>query len=103
MAYVTAGLEDGRTVNNIRIYIVNLNSSQSIALQGKLPLQVSCTDTQLTSKTYTVNSATQNLVITSILNGNVGTVSIPISTTIQGAVINVETVVCNVSIERWIR
>ena len=40
VTYVTAGLENGKAVNNIRIYIVNLNSSSVIAQQGDLPLQI---------------------------------------------------------------
>jgi hypothetical protein len=103
VTYATAGLEDGRTVNNIRIYIVNLNSSQSMTLQGNLPLRITCTNAQLSSQTYTVSSATENLVITSVLNGDIDTVSIPISTTSEGALINVETVECNITIARWIR
>jgi hypothetical protein len=103
VTYAAAGLEDGRTVNNIRIYIVNLNSSQSITLQGNLPLRISCTDAQLSSQTYTVSSATEDLVITSVLNGDIDRVIIPISTTSEGALINVETVECNIAITRWIR
>jgi hypothetical protein len=103
VSYVSTGLEDSRRVNNIRIFVVNLNSSQSIALQGSLPLRISCTDTQFTSQKYIVSSETENLVITSTLNGNVGRVSVPISTTTAGAAVNVEIVVCNIAIERWLR
>jgi hypothetical protein len=101
---VVTGLdEDGKAVNNIRIYVVNLNSSVTLALQGLLPLKISCVNTQLLSKDYSVASSTENLVITSTLNGSIGAVSIPISTTPQGATIHMETVVCNVAIERWLR
>ena len=98
-----AGLENGKTVNNIRIYIINLNSSDPIALFGDLPLQISCTNTQLTSNNFQVSSESGNLTITSVLDGTGGNVSIPISSTPEGAVIHVETVVSNVSIQRWIR
>src|SRR5208337_4341558 len=80
VTYATAGLENGQNVTNIRIYIVNLNSSDPIALQGELPLQISCTSTQLTTETYQVSHQPENLVITSQLNGANGSVSIPIST-----------------------
>ncbi len=103
VSYVSTGLEDSRRVNNIRIFVVNLNSSQSIALQGSLPLRISCTDTQFTSQKCIVSSETENLVITSTLNGNVGHVSVPILTTTAGAAVNVEIVVCNITIERWLR
>lgn len=103
VTYAAAGLENGQPVNNIRIYIVNLNFSAAIALQGELPLQISCTSTQLTSKNYDVTYAPGNLAITSTLDGASGSVSIPISSNSQGAVIHIETVVSNISIQRWIR
>lgn len=100
VTYAAAGLQNGQAVNDIRIYIVNLNSSDSVALQGELPLQISCTSTQLTTQTYDVSYQPANLAITSQLNTASGTVSIPISSTPLGAIINVETVISNVSIER---
>jgi len=102
VTYATAGLQNGQVVNDIRIYIVNLNSSDSITLQGQLPLQISCTSTKLTTVTYQIPRQTQNLEITSQLNGANGSVSIPISSTSAGSIINIETVISNVSIERGI-
>jgi hypothetical protein len=100
--YSTAGLENGKTVNNIRIYIVNLNSSAPIATQGDLQLQIFCTNVQLSSQTYEVSSS-ENLTITSILDGEIGKVSIPILSAPEGAVIHIEIVISNVSIERCMR
>ncbi len=74
-----------------------------ISLQGELPLQISCTDTQIESKNYVVSNAFGNIAITSVLNGEQGSVSVPISSTTQGAIIHIETVISNVSIQRWIR
>ena len=103
VSYTTAGLENSKTVNNIRIYIVNLNSSDPIALRGELPLKISCTSAQLTTKTYEVSYQPENLAITSTLDGAHGSVTIPISSTAEGSIIYIETVVSNVTIERWIR
>jgi hypothetical protein len=103
VTYATAGEENGQAVNDIRIYIVNLNSSDSIALAGELPLQISCTSTQLTTETYNVPYQPENLTITSQLNSADGSVYIPISSGTAGSIIYVETVISNVSIERWIQ
>ncbi len=100
VTYATAGLENGQAVTNIRIYIVNLNSSEPIALQGELPLQISCTSTQLTTVPPFQVSNQPDLVITSQLNGANGSVSVPISR--AGSIIYIEAVISNVSIERWI-
>ncbi len=103
VTYVAAGLENGKTVNNIRIYVANLNASDALALFGRLPLQASCKTTDLATQSYTVTSDVKSLTLSAVLDGASGSVSIPIASTTEGAVINIETVVCNIEIERWIR
>ena len=103
VSYTTAGVESDKTVNNVRIYVVNLNSSETIALFGKVPLKISCVATQITTTTYNLSYAPETLLLTSILDGVSGQVSIPVSGTASGAIINVEIVLCNVTIERWVR
>jgi hypothetical protein len=98
-----AGIEDEKAQNTIRIYLVNLNSSSSIALMGELPLQITCKSTQLSLETYEVSSAVDHLIVSATLDGVSGSVPVPITTTSSGAIINVETVISNISIERWIR
>jgi len=95
-----AGTEDNRTVNNLRIYVINTNQSDSISLYGQVPLRISCESIHITTLTYTVLYAISALTITSVLNGISGQTSIPISSTSNGAVINVEIVQSTVIIER---
>ncbi len=103
VTYAVAGEENGRTVNNIRLYVVNLNQSAPIASQGELPLQVSCVNTNFQRLDYEVAYSSGSLTVTSTMDDVPGSVVIPISGTTQGAVIHVETVICNISIQRWIR
>jgi len=103
VSYTTAGVESGKAVTNVRIYVVNLNSSETIALFGKVPLKISCVATQITTTTYNLSYEPETLLITSILDGVSGQVSIPVSSTASGAIINVEIVLCNVTIQRWVR
>jgi hypothetical protein len=100
VSYYLAGTENGKPVNKLRIYVVNMNDSDSIALYGKLPLRISCESIQVTSSSYNVATALENLVITSSLNGASGKVLVPISSTPSGVVINVEIVQCNIKVER---
>lgn len=97
-----AGVENGRSVNTVRIYIVNLNASESITLYGKVPLRISCESTQITSTTYTLSYSPEKLFVTSILDGTSGSVTLPISSTVEGVVIKVEVVQCNVKIARCV-
>ncbi len=103
VSYATGGIENNRAVNNIRIYIVNLNASETIALYGKVPLKISCESTQITTTTYTFSYSPEILLVTSVLDGASGQVSVPISSTAYGAVINIEIVQCNIHVERCLR
>jgi hypothetical protein len=103
VSYAAGGLESGKAVNNIRIYVVNLNSSDPIDWGGELPLKICCASTQLSTKTYSISYQPENLAVTSALDGANGSVTLPLSSTSQGSIINLEIVVSNVSIERWIR
>lgn len=103
ITYVDAGEENGYAVNNIRIYIINLNASDTFALFGVLPLQARCLSTQLSTQSYQVTQPVTSLNVTSTIDGQTGSVIVPITTTSSGAVINIETVLCNISVERWIR
>jgi len=99
VTYASAGTQNGQPVTDIRIYIVNLNPSTAFSLGGELPLKISCLSAQLTTTTYQVSYQIENLVITSQLNGINGSVSVPISSTSAGAIIHVQIVSSNVSVE----
>ena len=103
VSYTTAGTEDNKAVNNLRIYIANLNASEEIGLSGKVPLRISCVSAQITTTTYDLAYEPETLLITSILDGVSRQVSIPVASTASGAIINVEMVLCNVEIQRWVR
>jgi hypothetical protein len=100
VSYIAAGTEENRAVNNLRIYVVNMNNSDSITLYGKLPLRISCESTQITRATYTFDYAIAALSVTSVIGGDSGQVSIPVSSTSDGAVVKVEIVQCNITVER---
>ena len=103
VSYATGGVENDKAVTNLRIYVVNLNASDAISMFGKVPLKMSCVATQITTATYDLSYEPGTLLVTSVLDGVSGQVSIPVSSTASGAIINVETVLCNVTIERWVR
>jgi hypothetical protein len=102
-SYTTAGVENEKAVTNLRIYIVNLNSSEAISMFGKVPLKMSCVTTQITTTTYDLSYDPETLRVTSILEGVTGQVSIPVSSAASGAIINVEVVLCNVTVQRCVR
>jgi len=103
VTYVVSGEQDGKPVTDVRIYIANLNSSHPISLMGELPLQAVCQQTQLTTQDYQVSLDVEALTVSAVLDGKAGSVSIPIITSPSGGVVHLELVICNISIERWLR
>jgi hypothetical protein len=99
----TSGKENNQTVNDLRIYIVNLNGSQNIGLLGEVPLRISCSNAEKTVETYNVTNQTTALALAATLGGTQGQVTVPVSSDTNGAIINVELVVCHITIERWVR
>lgn len=103
VSYTTAGLDNGKTVNNIRIYIVNLNTSQEFGLHGKIPVKASCINTELSTLTYNIDYSIDKLILTAAFGSQISHVTVPISCTLDGAVINIETVESTFQIQRCLR
>ena len=99
VTYACAGTENGQAVTDIRIYLINLNSSSAFSLGGELPLKISCLSTQLTSDTYQFSYQIQRLQVTSNLNGFTGSVFVPTASTVSGALVNVQVVICNIAVQ----
>jgi hypothetical protein len=96
--------QDNKTVNDVRIYVVDLNSSKPIELMGEVPLKITCESTESSvTPPYDVPPGVGSLFVTASFSDISGRVSVPINNTSYGAIVNIELVVCNVCIERWIR
>ncbi|MCX8150825.1 MAG: hypothetical protein N3D85_04930 [Candidatus Bathyarchaeota archaeon] len=100
---IASGAGGSLPVNVVRIYVVNLNSSENIALYGRIPLKISCYSNKIITTTYTVSYKLTCLTVNSFLDESSGQVTVPISSSEGGAVINVEVVESNVKIERCLR
>lgn len=96
----TVGSSGGKPVNSLRIYILNLNSSQNLALRGELYLKLTCLNVTSTVRSYNFSYPITSLMIKADLDGVEGEVSLPISSTAEGAIVNVETVTCNIRLQR---
>jgi len=93
------GSTGGKPVNSLRIYIVNLNSSQSVVRLGSFRLKTTCVSVSSSWRTYNISNPTTSLLVKAYLDGVPGEVSLPISSNAQGAIVNLEMIVCNVKME----
>jgi len=100
---IPGGLENNKPVNNVRVYVVNLNSSQNIQLMGKIPIIVSCESTQTLVESYDLAYEPLSLMVQVTLDERDGEVSVPLSSNANGAIINLELVISNTKIERGLR
>lgn len=97
---ISAGLSGGKPLNIVRVYVVNLNSSQNIELMGTIPLKVECASVVSTTYSHNLSYQPQSLTVKSDLDGEESQVSLPISSNANGTLIRIELVICNVRIER---
>lgn len=91
---------NGKPQNLIRTYIINLNSSQSLTLREKFYLKVTGVNVTTNTHQYEFNQSVSSLALKAVLEGIQTTVWLPISSDAEGAVVNLETVVCNIKIEK---
>lgn len=93
------GTDGNRPINTVRIYIVNLNLSQSFTMFSGY-LKAKCSEVVSGEKSYNVSYPITSLQVKAWLDGKMGIVSLPISSGPPGAVVDVEVLVCNVQLQR---
>jgi len=88
-----------KPTNNLRIYVINLNSSPTMTMQGKFRLKTMCVNVTSTWKNYDFSNQLTVLTLKVSLGEAVGTVSLPVSSGVNGALVNLETVICNIKVQ----
>jgi hypothetical protein len=91
---------NGKPQNLIRIYVTNLNSSQSLMLREKFYLKITSVNTTTITHQYEFNQPVSSLALKTVFDGTLNTVWLPILSNTEGAVVNLEIVVCNIRIQR---
>jgi hypothetical protein len=102
VSYSISETGENQIINNIRIYVASLSSSEQIALHGKVPLKIISQSTDLSSTTYSTAYSISKVQLASSLNGQSGQIEVPITSSSSGAIINLEIVSCNIQITRWV-
>jgi hypothetical protein len=93
------GINNGKPSNLIRIYIINLNSSQNLMLAEKFYLKITALNIVTVTRQYEFNSSVSSLALKALFDGTSSTVQLPISSSTDGAIVNLEIAVCNVKIQ----
>jgi len=94
------GSSDGKPLNNLRIYILNLNSSQTFTFQGNFYLRIDCVNVTSTLQSYNFSYPITSLSVKATLDGVGGEVLLPISSSAEGALVNLEIITCEVQLQK---
>jgi hypothetical protein len=87
------------TVNVVRIFIVNLNSSENLQFTGGFRVRIGCVNITTETSTYNLTGEFTYAQVKVTSEGSEGTVSLPLSSADGFTVVRVETLVCNVKLE----
>jgi len=90
------GSNGGKPVNSLRIYVMNLNSSQNTTFDGNFHLEITCLNVSSSSRSYNFTSQINSLLVKVDFHGVSSEVSLPVSSSAQGALVNVEIVTCDI-------
>lgn len=93
------GSNDGKPLNNLRIYILNLNSSQNLTFQGSFYLRIDCVNVTSILRSYNFSYPITSLSVKVTLDGVDGEVLLPISSSAEGALVNLEIVTSEVQLQ----
>jgi hypothetical protein len=93
------GTSAGKPLNLIRMQVININSSDNLILQEKFYLKAESKNVTVTNNHYEFNQSINSLELKATIDGNESAVWLPISSNIDGAVVDLETVVSNISIQ----
>ncbi|MGQ9460121.1 MAG: hypothetical protein ACUVRA_02675 [Candidatus Bathyarchaeaceae archaeon] len=94
------GSNGGKPVNSLRIYVISLNSSQNLTLQGNFYLEIVCLNVASSLRSYNFSYQINSLLVKVDFDGATGEVSLPISSSTEGALVNVEIITCDIRLQR---
>ncbi len=93
------GIANGKPLNLVRVYVINLNSSRNLLLGEKFYLKITSLNVTTVSSQYEFNSSVSSLALKAVFDGTSSTVWLPISSNETGSAITMEIVVCNIKIQ----
>lgn len=92
----TVGTTNGKPSNLIRVYVLNLNSSQNLTLREEFYLKVTSFNVATAAHGYEFNQSVSSLALEANFDGTLSVVWLPISSSVEGAIVNLEVIVCNI-------
>jgi len=86
-------------VNVIRIFIINLNSSESVLFTGGFRLRIRCVNVTTQTRSYNITGSASYASVNATIDGSTGAVHLPLSSGDSFTLVRLEILVCNVRLE----
>ena len=93
------GLSASRRINNVRIYVVNLNASEALVSGGEFHVKVTCLKVSTSLNTFNGTASDTSMSVSVNLDGVKMTLAVPISVGASGSSVRVEVVMSSMRIE----
>jgi len=90
---------ENNTVNVVRIFLINLNSSESLLFTGSFRLRIRCVNVTTETQSYNFTGEVPFAVVKVTVEGDEGTVYLPLSSSGGFTLVRTEVLVCNVRLE----
>jgi len=91
--------QDGSTVNIVRIYLINLNSSENLWFKGSFRVKARCVNVTVETRNYNFSGEVSFVIVRASVDGDEGTVYLPLSSSGNFTLVKVEVLVCNIRLE----
>ncbi len=95
----TSSAEEKPT-NILRLYIINLNTSESMTAEGRFKIKATCTGISSNVQTLNFTSPIVSLSVKATLDGKSDVVVLPVESNSSGALVKVELLVCSIELQR---
>jgi len=86
-------------INVIRIFIINLNSSESLLFTGEFRLRIRCLNITSQTRSYNITDPVSHAAVRATVDGETGVVHLPLSSGDSFTLVRLEILVCNVKLE----
>jgi len=86
-------------LNVIRIFIINLNSSESVLFTGGFHLRIRCLSITTQTRSYNITGSVSSATVRAAIDGNAGVVYLPLSSEDSFTLVRLEILICNIKLE----
>lgn len=90
----------GKPVNTLRFYIINLNTSATITAQGEFNIKTTCTSVTSNVQIHNFSYPIDTIFVKATLDERTDMVALLVSSNANGAFVKVETLVCDIKLEK---